>query len=306
MPVLLLAWRRPDTTARVMQRLQEARPHQLFIACDGPNPADAAMVQACLETRRVIDANLNWNCEVQRLYSDKHQGCRRGVANALDWFFGHVEAGIILEDDVLPDSSFFPYCTELLERFRHDERIAMISGCSIRNLPTRDRSSYRFSNYCHVWGWASWRRAWINYDADMAEWPFLRAQRWLKDLGGRRFERYWKHQLDRVWLGRCDTWDYIWMLSCWRQGQVCVLPAMNLVENLGFNDPRATHTALSSSPLPRPMAMPFPLRHPSHWFVDRQIDTLDLKRYYAPSLLPRALRRLRRDSKRLWQTLTGR
>ena len=81
---------------------------------------------------------------------------------------------------------------------------------------------------------------------------------------------------------------------------------MNLVENLGFNDPRATHTALSSSPLPRPMAMPFPLRHPSHWFVDRQIDTLDLKRYYAPSLLPRALRRLRRDSKRLWQTLTGR
>lgn len=301
--MLLLAWRRPDTTARVMQRLQEVRPSYLFIACDGPRSGDTGLLAACQETREVIEQNLTWDCEVQRLYREQHLGCRRGVAEALDWFFSHVEAGIILEDDVLPDPSFFPYCAELLEHYREDDRVAMISGSSIRNRPTRDSCSYRFSNYCHIWGWASWRRAWRNYDAAMEEWPFLRAQGWLRDLGGARFERYWRYQFDRVWQGHCDTWDYVWMLSCWQQGQVCVVPEVNLIENLGFNDARATHTALDISPLPRPGAMTMPLRHPRHFFVDRQTDELDLGRYYAPSLLPRVVRRIKRDGRRLWQAL---
>lgn len=286
-----------------MQRLQEVRPHSLFIACDGAKQTDAELADACLKTRQTIEQHLTWDCEVHRLYRDQHLGCRRGVAGALDWFFSHTDAGIILEDDVLPDQSFFPYCTELLERYRHDERVAMISGCSIRNLPTRDHSSYRYSSNCHVWGWASWKRCWRNYDAEMSQWPAIRAERWLRDLGGRRFERFWRHQFDRVWRGDCDTWDYIWMMSCWRQGQLCVLPAVNLVENLGFADSRATHTALDTSPLPKPTPMEFPLRHPSHFFVDEQIDQLDLKRYYAPSLLPRTLRRLKRDGRRLWDAL---
>ncbi|MFM7549972.1 MAG: hypothetical protein ACKO8I_14130 [Cyanobacteriota bacterium] len=301
--MLLLAWRRPDTTAKLMQRLQQVRPTQLFVACDGVRPGDQPLAEACHLTRMTIEDSLNWPCQVQRLYRDEHRGCRQGVSEALDWFFSHVEAGIVLEDDVLPDPSFFPYCSELLERYRDDDRIAMVSGCAIGNRPTRDQSSYRFSRLYHVWGWATWKRAWQNYDARMDHWPTLRAQDWLEDLGGKRFSRYWRHQLDRVWQGRCDTWDYIWMLSCWRQGQVCILPMVNLVDNLGFNDQRATHTSLDLSPLPRAGAIEIPLRHPGHHFVDARVDGIDLARYYTPRLPRRLLRRLKRDGRRLWQVL---
>lgn len=286
-----------------MQRLQLIQPRRLFVACDGPSPAQPDVAVACQETREVIESGITWPCEVKKLYRNEQRGCRRGVAEALDWFFSQVEAGIILEDDVLPDPSFFPYCAELLDRYHADERVAMISGCTIRNLPPRDGSSYRFSRFCHVWGWASWRRAWNHYDAEMVCWSSIRDQGWLDDLGGRRFARYWRHQFDRVWMGECDTWDYIWMLSCWRGNRLCILPALNLVENLGFSDPRATHTALDRSPLPPAASLPFPLRHPEQQIIDHRLDGLDLARYYAPSFPRRLLRRLQRDAYRLWKAL---
>ena len=269
------------------------------MACDGPDSDDPEAQEACLQTRMVIEQGITWPCRVERLYREQHLGCRRGVSEAISWFFTHVEAGIILEDDVLPHPSFFPFCAELLDRYRDDSRIGMVSGCTIRNLPTWDDSSYRFSRFFHVWGWASWRRAWIHYDAEMTQWPRLREQHWLKEFNGERFARYWQYQFDRVWRGECDTWDYIWMLSCWIQGQICILPSVNLVDNLGFEDPRATHTARDQSPLPKASYLDFPLLHPNHRLIDGKIDAMDLGRYYAPPLQRRILRRLRRELRRI-------
>lgn len=282
-----------------MSCLQSVQPKHLFVACDGPGSGDPELMEACLQARSVIEQAITWPCQVTRLYRDQHLGCRHGVAEAISWFFSQVEEGIILEDDVLPDPSFFVYCAELLERYRDDHRVGMVSGCTIRNLPPRDGSSYRFSRFFHVWGWASWRRAWMHYDSEMSSWPILRQQNWLSDLGGKRFARYWRREFDRVWTGDCDTWDYIWMLSCWAQGQVCILPAVNLVDNHGFEDPRATHTTLDRSPLPKSGCIQHPLRHPTHRFVDHAVDAIDLARYYAPRLPQRMFRRVQKEVRRL-------
>lgn len=294
-PILLLAYRRPDTTRRVLDALRPHRPAVLFVACDGPVTGDGEQAAACAATRQLIERAVDWPCELNRRYRSHNAGCRHGVSEAISWFFAQVSEGVILEDDVLPDASFFPYCSELLERYREDGRVGMVSGSTPGNRPPRDGASYRFSRYAHVWGWASWRRAWRCYDAAMASWPALRDQGWLVDVGGRRFARYWRHQLERVWQGECDTWDYIWQMSCWKEGLLSVSPARNLVDNLGFRDRRATHTRLDPSPLPPAAAMATPLRHPSQMIADGRVDGVDLARYYTPRLPRRLWRRVRRD-----------
>lgn len=280
-PVLLLAFRRPDTTAQVVAALRAQRPARLFVACDGPRPGRTAEAQECRATRELIDRSIDWPCEVTRLFRDQNLGCRRGVSEGIGWFFEHVSEGIILEDDVVPEPSFFGYCRELLARYRDDERIGMISGNTFRRTPTLDGASYYFSMYPHIWGWATWRRAWASYDADMQGWPAFREQGRLLDVGSREFARDWTKVLDAVWRRRIDTWDYVWNYSFWRQGYLACLPAVNLVRNVGF-EPTATHTKTGECPLREVGAIALPLRHPEVLVRDRRTDDLEVSLFAKP------------------------
>ena len=293
-PVLLLAYRRPDTTARVLEALREVRPRRLFVACDGPRPDDAAEQRACAATRELIETAIDWPCELSLLLRQEHRGCRRGVSEAIDWFFGQVEEGIVLEDDIVASPAFFTFCSELLEHYRHDRWVGVISGSNFQPRRPRDGASYYFSIYNHCWGWASWRRAWAAYDADLQGWPAFRDQGWLKDLGGRRFARYWTSCLERVHRGECDTWDYIWTYSCWREGLLTCLPAVNLVTNIGFGHSLATHTTAGRSPHGPVGTLEPPLRHPQQRLADRRADRHTFLSQFQPPLPRRALGRLQR------------
>jgi len=290
-PVLLLAFRRPDTTRQVLEALQQLRPTRLFVACDGPRPAVADDAAACAATRALIEAAIDWPCAVERLYRSDNRGCRRGVSEALNWFFAQVAEGIVLEDDVVPTPDFFPYCAALLERYRHDGRIGAISGNNFQPHRPRDGSSYYFSLYNHVWGWASWRRAWRCYDAELTSWPAFRDQGWLEQIGGQRFSRYWSRRIEAVWQGQCDTWDYIWTYSCWRQGLLTCLPAVNLVDNVGFGHAHATHTRDGRSPHRGTAALETELLHPQQLVRDRAADDVTFRTQFQPPLLQRALGR---------------
>lgn len=293
-PVLLLAWRRPDTTARVLAALRRVQPGRLFIACDGPRPDVATDAEACRSTRALIERSIDWPCQRQWLLRETNRGCRRGVSEAISWFFAQVEEGIVLEDDIIASPQFFSFCAELLQRYRDDRRVGVISGCNFQRQRPRDRASYYFSLYNHCWGWASWRRAWAVYDSELEGWPAFRDQGWLEDLGGRRFARYWSGCLERVRRGDCDTWDYIWTYSCWRQGLLTCLPAVNLVENLGFGHPLAAHTGSGISPLGPLGDLELPLRHPLQVLADRRADLHTFRSQFQPPLARRALGRLQR------------
>ena len=294
-PVLLLAYRRPDTTARVLEALRAVRPQRLFVACDGPRGDDPAEREACTATRALIHSAIDWPCDRQLLLREEHRGCRRGVSEAISWFFAQVEEGIVLEDDIVAAPAFFRFCGDLLERYRDDRRVGVISGSNFQPRGPRDGASYYFSIYNHCWGWASWRRAWAAYDAELAGWPAFRDQGWLEDLGGRRFERYWTSCLERVRRGEVDTWDYIWTYSCWREGLLTCLPAVNLVRNIGFGHALATHTTGGASPHGPIGALELPLRHPRQMLADRRADAHTFRSQYQPPLLRRALGRLQRQ-----------
>ena len=293
-PVLLLAWRRPDTTAEVLAALRQVRPPCLFIACDGPRPGVIGEADACRHTQELIAAAIDWPCQQSWLIRPANLGCRRGVAEAISWFFTQVEEGIVLEDDIVVSPSVFPFCAELLERYRNDRRVGVIGGSNFQRIPPRDGSSYYFSLYNHCWGWASWRRAWSAYDAELEGWIPFRDQGWLEDLGGRRFARYWSRCFDRVHQGECDTWDYIWTYSCWREGLLTCLPAVNLVRNIGFGHPLAVHTVSGTSSLGALGQLDRPLCHPSQVLADRRADLYTFRNHFQPPLMRRMMGRLRR------------
>lgn len=244
-PVLLLTFNRPDLTRQVLGAIREARPTRLFVASDGPREHVESDVQKVSATRALIDEMIDWPCKVERRYSRSNQGCRVGVSSAITWFFDHVEEGIILEDDCLPHPDFFPYCTELLSRYRHDARVMSISGeNSVGAIPEEESVSYSFVREPSIWGWATWRSAWALYDANLESWRTLRENRSEKQaLWPDPVERnWWTKTLDDLLIkGTPNSWAYRWMFSVMLNDGVSVLPAVNLVSNVGFRSD-ATHT----------------------------------------------------------------
>jgi hypothetical protein len=258
-PVAFFIYNRPLHTARVFARIAEARPEKMFIIADGPmDDFDRA---GCDDARAAV-SDVTWNCDVFRQYSDSHLGCRHRTSGGLDWVFAHAERAIILEDDCLPDATFFPYCDELLERYEDEERVMTVSGDNFQFGVSRTRHSYYFSAIHHLWGWATWRRAWAHHDAAMTKWPGVANTEFPGDLIPPYAAAYHKRMMAETYAGRLDRWNYQWILACWLQRAMCALPAVNLVSNIGFG-PQATNckradarSALSTR------SLAFPLQHP--------------------------------------------
>jgi hypothetical protein len=270
--ILLLIFNRPDTTALVFEAIRQARPARLYVAADGPREA-LGEEQRCEHARRIA-TDVDWPCEVKSLFRDRNLGCRVGVSTAIDWFFEYEEEGIILEDDCVPSQSFFRYCAELLDRYRHDERIMCISGDNFQLGRSVTPYSYYFSRYNHCWGWASWRRAWRLYDLSVSSWADYRQLRALDSWGDGdpTFKSYWTEIFDRCARGEIDTWDYQWTFACWAQHGLTCLPVRNLVTNIGFGHAEATHTTVvsGSGGFVPGEELEFPLRHPS--LVARHVE----------------------------------
>ena len=295
-PVLLLIFNRPETTARVFQRIREARPPRLYLASDGPRAEKVGESETVLGLREELLSAIDWPCELQTLFRDDNLGCARAVSGAITWFFEHEEEGIILEDDTLPDPTFFRFCDELLARYRTDERIGMISGDNFQRGRLRGEASYYFSKFNHIWGWASWRRVWRNYDLALNEWPALRETSFVKDLsdGDAAFVRNWTRVFDQVHQGLIDTWDYSFVYSVWKCGYLTILPQVNLVSNIGFGA-LGTHTTNVDDPnaaLPV-YSMEFPLTHPQVVNRHSEADLFTQRVAFRPGMVARIKWRLK-------------
>ena len=260
-PVLFLVFNRPERTHQVFQAIRAARPSQLFLAADGPRSDRSDDAERCRKVRAIATA-VDWPCEVQTLFRDHNLGCGRAVSEAISWFFGQVPEGIVLEDDCLPDQSFFGYATTLLERFRQDSRIGQVCGYNLLPEQSPAESDYFPSHFGWSWGWASWRRSWQNFDLAMTSWPTLKAS------GQHLQYPFYRERIrvfDQTHAGEIDTWDYQWHYALSAQGQWSLIPSRNLIENIGFGSD-ATHTNATDSSRAKP-AQSLPagdrLRHPA-------------------------------------------
>jgi len=278
-PVALFVFNRPQQTARVFEAIARARPTRLFIVADGPR-TEAERAE-CEAVREVV-SHVDWPCTVSHKYSRHNLGCRRCVASGLDWVFSEVEEAIVLEDDCVPDVTFFGFCSELLEYYRHDTQVMHISGDNFKWWYRRCSGSYYFSKYPHIWGWATWRRAWQLYDDDMKQWPQFRDSGGLDFLCDDHRDRvFWTDWLNATYSGKMNSWAIRWLFACWLHGGISVCPKVNLVENIGF-DKRATHTQKRRRWAPNLAtgSMRFPLAHPVDKVRNRVIDRDTLERCF--------------------------
>jgi hypothetical protein len=240
-PVAFFIFNRPLHTRRSFHAIREQRPRRLFIVADGPRPGrtdDASRIRAARE----VVAEVDWPCEVQRLFSDHNMGCKRRVSTGLDWVFSQVDRAIVLEDDCVASTEFFAFCEALLERYAEDERVWLINGNSFQPEHRRANAAYYFSRYAGPWGWATWARAWRNYDGDLTFLPAWQdSVAWNARFAARAERTLWARVFRNVRNGRLDSWAYAWTACVHYANALAATPNANLVKNIGF-DEQATHT----------------------------------------------------------------
>lgn len=293
--VAFLVFNRPDTTAKVFEAIRQAQPPKLLVVADGPRDNRPGEAEKCVEVRKIID-RVDWNCEVLTNYSDKNLGCKARVSSGLDWVFQTVESAIILEDDCLPQPSFFRYCDELLEKYRSDTRVMHIAGTNFGITGQNERESYCFSRRTHIWGWATWRRAWQYYDVTMKLWPEFQAQNRLIQVVGNQKEAEKKTEIfDKVYRGEIDTWDYQWHFTCLWNGNLTIIPHTNMVENIGFQE-ASTHTTERPGDFGELSVkdIDFPLIHPKFFVREDLADILYFNKMHNPSLNTRIKRKVKK------------
>ncbi len=280
-PILFLVFNRPETTRQVFQRIKEMQPAKLFIAADGPRAGKEGDEEKCEAVRRLILDGIDWPCDVKTLFRYHNLGCGNAVSSAITWFFDNVEEGIILEDDTLPDPSFFTFCKTLLEKYRNDEKVKMISGNNFQNGKWRGDGSYYFSAYSHIWGWASWRRVWNEYDFTLNEINAVTLENDMQNYFDEKdVVKYWKKILQKIKDGLINTWDYQLLFSIWKYQGVSILPNVNLVSNIGFGE-SSTHTLNKKDGSSNiPVGTLNQLNHPDKIEIDRSAD-----QYYSNKFL---------------------
>lgn len=272
-PILFLIFNRPDTTRIVFDRIRQVRPSRLYVAADAPREGREREKLLCAEAREIV-SSVDWPCEVKYLFREKNLGCKRAISSAISWFFEQEEYGVILEDDCLPDLSFFPFCEELLLRYKDDERIGHIGGNCFLPGVVRDGFSYDFCSVTHIWGWATWRRVWQQVDVDFPFWEEYKERR--SSLFCNKWEEiYFSSFIPDALHHRqgLNPWGVFYYFSLRLQHQLSIYPSVNLVTNIGLGDPNATHTTKKTNKLlVHSESMGFPLKHPTFVMDNQELN----------------------------------
>ncbi len=279
-PILFFIFNRPKETALSFAEIKCVRPIKLFIVADGPRSEEESHL--CEQTRAVVE-NIDWACEVVRKYSNTNRGCGRHIASSIDWVFSKVDEAIIIEDDCIPDQTFFQFCEEMLNKYRNNLHIMSIAGISLQEKNTKFdfQESYYFSIIAHGTAWATWKRAWNTYDFDMKLWPAFKKtgelSPWFANQGAyERFSRVWDQYFRHEIIG----WDSQWSFACIMNHGLCINPSVNLITNIGQNE-RGTNfkgnNFLGNQPR---YTMIFPMTEPTEIKPNRVADDYKYRMVY--------------------------
>ncbi|WP_183094347.1 glycosyltransferase family 2 protein [Nocardioides stalactiti] len=312
-PVVLIAFRRPDVTRRNLDVLRSVQPEQLFVVADGPRPGRAEEAERCAEVRALLD-EIDWPVKVERKLAERNLGLEANVELGLDWVFSQVDRAIVLEDDCIPDPSFFRYAEELLERYADDKRVWQIGGDTHLVPPAMfGEDSYGFSTWASVWGWATWADRWHDHraefnrdhagaedrvddvprtaDAQRTHVAVPHPEALITDAARKHFT-FVSTEPDGDRYG----WDHHWWVTIMSRQGLSIMPRVNLVEHDGYGE-GATHTRASKKPVPS-SSLDFPLVHPSVVELNRAIEgELELVLLRTDGRLSRLARKLIRP---LW------
>jgi hypothetical protein len=283
-PVSVFFYRRPDHLRQVMAKIREVRPPILFGISDGPKPGNPDVLRGVEDSRKVFREAIDWPCRWELLERESNQGSYLSVSQGLDWVFERVSETIVLEDDTVPGPDFFRFTAELLEQYRDNPSVGAICGNNYDHPDDwAETASYRFTRYHHSWGWGTWKRAWKFFDRGErleVDIPQIKKENW---MGLSRGEwDYWQRCLKRTYAKQLDAWDYRWTLSLWVHRMMCIIPRVNLVQNIGF-DQQATHTVereFADLEMHQVQVIPFPLIFAEKDIFGARLDNSVFRTHY--------------------------
>ncbi|MEJ1237886.1 nucleotide-diphospho-sugar transferase [Chryseolinea sp. T2] len=238
-PILFVVFNRPEKTSKVFEILRQLRPAKLYIAADGPREGNLDDIEKCANVKKIV-SEVSWDCKVHTLFRPANLGCKMAVSGAISWFFDNVTEGIILEDDTVPRLSFFEFCSERLAAYRNNEAVMHISGHNLLGKWKENKQRGHFSYFGTIWGWATWRRCWKNYDETISAWSDLQVRERVLQFFPKEHRKDREILYDKLYKGEIDTWDYQWTFARLIRNGVCLIPSVNLVTNIGF-DAAGTH-----------------------------------------------------------------
>lgn len=288
-PVAFIIFNRPDTTKEVFEEIKKAKPSKLYIISDAPREGrndDEALVK---ETRELVENGIDWECEVHKNYAETNMGCKNRVYTGITWVLEQEENTIILEDDVVPMPEFFRYCQEMLEHYKDNDRVMMISGTNlIKDYKIKEQ--YTFSCFSSIWGWATWARAWKHYDVDIKEWPTVHKEGRFKCVQSGLAYLFLKEHMDSVYTHKKDTWDIQWDFCRHYRRGLGIVPRDNMIRNIGFDRADATHTTGSSAEDFTYGQLEFPIEFKVPVRRDTEYDAAYIKKYYGVKKLVNAVK----------------
>ncbi len=274
---------RPECTQRVFAEIRKAHPEKLYLIADGPRPHKKGESDLCDQTRKIVEDMIDWPCKVHKDYAKTNMGCGTRIISGLNAAFNAEEELIILEDDILPDPSFIPFCEAMLDRYRNVNHIVQISGYAPFRYKPRG-SDYLFTHYSGIWGWATWRRAWsIMERLDESVWSEIKQNGRMKDFCLSSIETELRtSELDDIFSGKVNNWDAKWVLARNMQRGLGVVPRCTLTKNIGFST-RSTHTLNPLNPhrFARLQTITPPFQGPQNLLVDENYDRISNKRIYS-------------------------
>lgn len=273
-PVLFVFFNREKTAIRSFEKIKKYQPRKLYLASDGPRAAKQGEADIVLGLREKIMSMVDWDCDVQTRFLSENKGCGPNVCESISWFFDNEENGVIIEDDVMAGEGFFTFMEAMLEKYKDDHRVGMISSFNPFES-YKSEYSYLFSRYFVCWGWASWRDRWKNMDYAMSWRSTPLKESIIKNRGKDVFR--WNWQLNYIDHGYVSSWDWQWYFSLSAQNQLCIFPAVNLATNIG-NDKDAIHNSNAKNITFEAKELEMPLKHSPYIVPDTTFENLLYKR----------------------------
>ena len=288
-PVLLIAFNRPNTTQKVFDEIKKNKPSKFYFAVDAPRNGNISDEINCKLVQEIAN-QVDWECEFHKRFSNINQGCGPGPYNAITWAFENEDRLIILEDDCVPAQSFFNYCDELLEKYKNDTRIWLISGNQFNEEAVKTNHSYFFSKYGHTWGWATWKRCWEQMDLKMSNYPLIIEQDLFKSAFRTKKEaRFFEKIYNEIYYDRTSMshiWDFQFAFYLLSNNHLSIVPSKNLVKNIGY---LGTHSEIKNKFHDRPIDGNYKISlHPDFILCDIDYDDYHFKNHWnkkAPFLL---------------------
>ena len=268
--VLILFFNRPEHLKKVFEEVRKARPSRLFLYQDGPrSEKDLDGIMKC---REVVD-NIDWECDVQRMYQERNYGCDPSEYISQKWAFSMADKCIVLEDDDVPSQACFPFCKVMLDRYEYDTRITMIAGFNSDEVTEGVPDDYFFTSVFSIWGWASWRRVVDQWDEHYTflDDPYA-MQQLTNVVGQRRFRSVFIAMCGDLRASGKAFYETIFWASMLLNNGLAIMPTRNLINNMGVTTD-STHFTISLDTIPRRLRrmftmkryeLQFPLRHPRY------------------------------------------